>query len=241
MWKRDHTLQAATARVSLGDLEQMDTFVKKIQAMPALATQPKPAVFSPKLTANGFPSKPISWKDFQRKYLRREDGFKYEWVGGTIEKTIRSMDKTQLYLLYNLQVFFRQLLKEGKAHGDLISEPDLFFLENHRRPDICWLTDEQIYKLADPEVYEVPAFIIEVISSNDQINTIKKKMVNYRDAGVKAVWHIFPKYRQVDVYSGKNLEDMTVCSGEKICSAAPALPAFKLPANAIFYRPDQPA
>lgn len=36
----------------------------------------------------------ISWEDFKRKYLSREDGYKYEWVNGAVEKTKRSMDKT---------------------------------------------------------------------------------------------------------------------------------------------------
>ncbi len=117
-----------------------------------------------------------------------------------------------------------------------MSEPDLFFLENHRRPDIAWLTTEQIYRLADPEAYEVPGFIIEVISKNDQLNAVKGKMVNYRDAGVQVVWHVLTNFEQVDVYTGPNLEVMTVCSGEKICSASPALPGFELPASAIFQK-----
>jgi Uma2 family endonuclease len=181
--------------------------------------------------------RPITWEAFQRQYLRREDGYKYEWVDGMAAKSMRNMDKTQLYILHNLQNFFRKLLNEGKVAGDLITEPDLFFLTNHRRPDIAWLTTQQIYALAEPNAYEVPAFLIEVVSSNDQSNAVKKKMLNYRDAGVQTVWQIFPELKQVDVYSGPELSQMTVCSGEKICSAAPALPAFEMSADAIFDKP----
>ena len=120
--------------------------------------------------------KAILWKDFKNKYLQREDGYKYEWVDGKVEKTKRSMDKSQLYLLFNLQKLFRKFLIQGVVDGDLISEPDLFFLTNHRRPDIAWLTVNQIYNLADPAAYEVPAFVIEVISTNDQMNKMKEKM-----------------------------------------------------------------
>ena len=181
----------------------------------------------------------MSWQEFQQKYLDREDGFKYEWVGGMVEKTKHTMDKTQLYILHNLKKFFRQLLIERKVNGELIAEPDLFFLDNHRRPDIAWLTERQIYALADPSGYEVPAFIIEIISGNDQMNHVKKKMINYRDAGVKVVWHIFPNLHQVDVYAGPSLDQMTVCDSDKICSAAPALPAFQIPVGAIFYKPEK--
>lgn len=179
-------------------------------------------------------SKQISWEIFQRKYLTKEDHFKYEWVNGTVEKTKRGMDKTQLYIQYNLQNWFRQLIAAKKVEGDLIAEPDLFFLENHRRPDIVWLTEAQIYKLSEPDAYEVPTFVIEVISSGDQMEKVREKMLNYRDAGVQVVWHIFPKHRQVDVYSGKKLNEMVTCSGDEICSAAPALPNFKIAAVNIF-------
>lgn len=33
------------------------------------------------------PPKLISWEAFEKKYLSREDRFKYEWVNGTVEKT----------------------------------------------------------------------------------------------------------------------------------------------------------
>jgi Uma2 family endonuclease len=178
----------------------------------------------------------ISWETFQKRYLQREDGFKYEWVGGLVVKTERSMDKTQLYIQRNLQAFFRNLLFENKVSGEIIAEPDLFFLKNHRRPDMAWLTDEQIDKLADSSEVEIPAFVIEVISNNDQTNKVKDKMINYRDAGVQVVWQIFPNQQQVDVYTGTFLEKMTVCFGEKLCSAAPVLLDFVMPANAIFYK-----
>lgn len=182
-------------------------------------------------------SKPISWVAFQRKYLTREDQYKYEWVDGAVVKTIRGMDKSQLYIQFNLQEFFRNLKNQKNTSGELIAEPDLFFLTNHRRPDIAWLTKSQIYALADPTAYEVPRFVIEVVSTNDNINKVKAKMINYGDAGVEVVWQIFPAHRQVDVYSGPLLHHMTVCKGADVCSAAPALPDFQLTVDAIFYKP----
>jgi Uma2 family endonuclease len=143
-------------------------------------------------------------------------------------------------MLENLLDLFEKLRKEGKVTGRLVTEPDLFFLNNHRRPDVAWLTKNQIYALANPESYEVPAFVIEVISTNDQnFNKVKKKMVNYRDASVRVVWHVFPNLRQVDVYAGEHLDQMTVCDGDKICSADPVLPGFAIPASAIFYLPEE--
>lgn len=180
------------------------------------------------------PSKVITWQRFQQRYLNREDAFKYEWVNGQVEKTRRSMDKSQLYILRNLLKHFRQIQTSKKISGELISEPDLFFLNNHRRPDICWLSDHQIDVLAEQGAYENPAFVIEVISSNDQINRVKHKLNDYRSSGVQVVWHIFPAYQQVEVYTGERLQFSTLYEGDQICSAAPALPDFQLPVSAIF-------
>ncbi|MEL6720412.1 MAG: Uma2 family endonuclease [Bacteroidota bacterium] len=177
----------------------------------------------------------VTWEEFRSDYMEREDGYEYEWLNGVVEKTIYSMDKTQLFILRNLQAYFRSLLFQNKVTGELIAEADLFFGQHHRRPDICWLTDEQIDSLADDQ-YEVPTFVIEIISNNDAINRVNDKMEDYRTAGVQVVWQIFPKHQQVHIYTGEQLEHMTVYSKEKNCSAVPVLPNFTLPAKDIFER-----
>lgn len=180
--------------------------------------------------------KPVSWTDFQRRYLSKEDGFKYEWLNGTIEKTKRSMDKTQLYILRNLQNYFMALRAAGKITGNLIPEPDLFFANNHRRPDVAWLTDEQIDRLAY-DSREVPAFVIEIISTHDQINRVELKMDDYRAAGVQVVWLVFPATEKVHVYTGTGLARMSVVTGEQPCTAAPAVAHFEMPANVLLKKP----
>ncbi len=178
----------------------------------------------------------ISWKDFQRRYLRREDGFKYEWLNGTIEKTVKTMDNSQFFILNNLLDFFFKLKFQKMASGQLVPEGDIFFLKNHRRPDFAWLSLEQIGRTTKGE-NQVPRFVIEVISSNDMLNKAVKKMEDYRAAGVEVVWHIFPQFHQVHVYSVPDLRKMTVCKNDDLCSAGPALPAFELPCSEVFRKP----
>ncbi len=178
----------------------------------------------------------ISWEAFKKKYLSREDGYKYEWLNGIVEKSKRTMDKTQLYILRNLLEKFRILQFNNQVDGELISEGDLFFLDKHRRPDIAFLTNQQIELAADDELESVPEFVIEVISNTDAINRVNKKIVNNRDAGVKVVWHIFPKEQEVHVYCGDNLKTVYIKSSDEICSAEPVLPDFKISVNDIFKR-----
>ncbi len=202
-----------------------------IAANTALPSQHLPATSSVAEKA-----KPVSWAEFRAKYLVREDGYKYEWLQGTVEKTRRSMDQTQFYILQNLMRFFRKIYLQKDVQGELISEGDMFFQGNHRRPDIAFLSARQIAAAASGE-NQVPEFVIEIISGNDQINRVHSKMRDYENAGVKVVWHVFPELQTVHVYGGDHLDSMTVCRGEDVCSATPVLPEFALPVNVILAKP----
>lgn len=173
----------------------------------------------------------LTWASFQKKYLTREDGFKYEFVGGEVVKTKHAMDQTQFFILKNLVRFLNNLRKtKSLPDGELIAEGDMFFDENHRRPDICWLTDQQINDSRHGK-NSTPDWVIEIISTNDQFNRMMEKMEDYERAGVKLVWHIFPKQEKVHIYRGKT---MTICSSDDICSAEEVVPGFEMPAKAVF-------
>lgn len=176
--------------------------------------------------------KKISWTTFEKKYLSREDSYRYEWLDGIIEKT-KKMNKQQLFILTNLKRHFRLLKNKIKIKGELYPEADLFFKKHHRRPDVCWLTDEEVNQLIG-EDNPVPSFVIEIISSNDILNKVEHKMNDYRLAGVRTVWHIFPKYKSVHVYTGKKLENMKVHTDEMICSAVLGEKKFEMKTAAIF-------
>lgn len=177
----------------------------------------------------------IKWLEFEKRYLSREDGYTYEWVEGLVEKSHNSVSPRYLYLQRNLVATFYTLLHSGSVHGGLLAEPDLFFSQEiHRRPDMAWLTNAQIDRLATEGAIEIPAFLIEVISTNDAAQKIVDKMRQYREAGVQVVWLIYPAQQEVHVYAGANLDRMTVCTGEKICSAAPVLPDFAVAVREVF-------
>jgi Uma2 family endonuclease len=176
-------------------------------------------------------TKVITWPEFQRKYLEREDQFKYEWVKGTVVKTPRTMDKTQLYILANLMRYMRHLqFNNPEIDGELIAEGDTFFDGSHRRPDIAYYTHDLLTAARYNEDVH-PDFVIEVISTNDQVNRLVEKMKDYRAAKVKVIWHVFPEHQQIHVYRGKN---MTVCEGDDLCSAEPVIEGFLITVNDVF-------
>jgi len=177
--------------------------------------------------------KKVSWATFEKKYLTREDGYRYEWLNGTIEKT-KKMNKNQAFILRNLLSYFRKLIVKDLVTGELMPEMDLFFKKKHRRPDICWLTDDQIDNLTNESAEEIPTFVIEIISNNDVADKIAKKMNDYRAAKVKTVWHIYPNQQSVHIYTGKHLENIVIHTNDMVCSAAPGLENFEIKAIDIF-------
>jgi Uma2 family endonuclease len=174
--------------------------------------------------------RPIAWETFKKVYLEREDGFKYEWVNGCVQKTPRAFNRKQFFIIENLMVLLDTLRFEKKASGLLISGGDNFFKGNHRRPDIAYYTQEQIRLAQDDANIVVPQFVVEVISTNDQMNKVVLKMKDYRAAEVPIVWHIFPNQNEIHIYRGKQ---MTICVGDDICSAEPVINGFVLTVNDV--------
>ena len=174
----------------------------------------------------------ISWIDFQKRYLTREDGFKYEWLNGIIEKTPRTMNYNQFYIWDNLCEFLRQLEnKNGQRIGSFPMEGDIFFLSNHRRPDICFISVEQMIGTR-LNTAPKPEFIVEVLSPSDNINRVNDKVENYFAAGVKVLWHVFPDQEIIHVYSDSRT--MNICRNTDICSAESVIEGFALSVKDIF-------
>lgn len=171
----------------------------------------------------------ISWEQFEKKYLPREDRWKYEWVRGVVQKTPRAMNQNQQFIFLNLLAFFDKLKFQAQGIGQLLSEVDTKFGEFHRRPDISYFSKEQIPLMVLQD--QIPQFVIEIISKSDQLILVNEKMEDYRSVNIPVIWHIFPKLHMVHEYRGKT---MTILTGDDVCSAEPVIPGFRIKASAIF-------
>lgn len=186
------------------------------QYPPALSSQPKKV-------------RRMTLKQFWEKYSDREDGYKYEFSKGIVEKTLRRMKIKELYISQNIKRAFSQT-EAYRIGGELFEEVDIETLpEQGRRPDIAFLTKPQIKAGSN---VALPSFVIEVISDTDGINRVNDKLVEYFEVGVAVVWHILPKQQMVYVYTSP--VDVVICQGESVCSAAPAVPEFQMTAQSIF-------
>lgn len=116
--------------------------------------------------------------------------------------------------------------------GYTFSSSTIFKLPNgaDRSPDVAWIQRER-WEALTPEQRRkfppiAPDFIIELRSETDHLETLRKKMQEYLEAGVKLAWLINPQQQQVEIYrlgQGVELRNLpTELSGENI------LPGFNL-------------
>jgi Uma2 family endonuclease len=182
-----------------------------------------------KLTAKSKRLVPL--ESFFQQYSNREDGFKYEWNKGIIEKTPRTMNRDQSTIQEELLAYFYANPAFRKVCGFLV-ELDMYIptAGRTRRADMAFLTRKQLEDSKKGDTSVAP-FVIEVISSNDKINDVETKLTEYFDNGVQVVWQILPLLNMVKVYT--SLNDVTICRGEDVCSAAPFLPDFKMKVKQI--------
>jgi Uma2 family endonuclease len=178
------------------------------------------------------PKKPrrVPFETFIKKYEKGWNGYKYEWNDGIIEKTI-AMKQNELYIIRNLTLLF-MTTQASQNGGWLMPEVEVWTSTTQwRKPDIAFFTKEQI-RAGENNQNSIPPFVIEVLSTFDPINIVTNKLIEYFKAGVQVVWHIFPEQQMVYVFTSP--KHVTICEGEDICSAAPALPDFTIAARDIF-------
>lgn len=172
----------------------------------------------------------LTLEQFRRRYSDREDGYKYEFNNGVIEKSPSNMNAKQMYIVKNLNRRFVQT--QSFANGDELTPEveQLTAVNQARRPDLSYWPSSKI-KQGDETVSE---FVIEIISPTDNYLKVNKKLREYFKAGVKVVWQIVPEEQAVYVYTSPT--SVTICEGETLCSAAPVLTDFNIAAKDIFIK-----
>jgi Uma2 family endonuclease len=168
----------------------------------------------------------IKIETFLEKYTNRDNPFKYEWNNGIIEKKEKTINRDQTKILQKLMRLFTKT-KAYALGGELINEVDMYMTTYNRtrRADIVYMTSEQVEESSNGEPTVCP-FVMEVISKNDQVNEVGDKTIEYFENGVEVLWIIYPKLKKVEVYT--SLDEVKICYGESVCSAAPVLPDFQI-------------
>jgi Uma2 family endonuclease len=107
----------------------------------------------------------------------------------------------------------------------------------NRRPDIAFVSVGRLQSnketdLAARAAEIVPDLAIEVTSPTDRAEDQREKILEYFQAGVLAVWVVYPRLRIVDVYESPNrIEVLTTADALR---GGTVLPGFELPLARIF-------
>lgn len=161
--------------------------------------------------------------------LQKQSEKVWEYDNGEITE-INRMKSTELLVISKLNRKFIQT-QAFKDLGELFQEVDCWLTETQmRRPDLAFFTREQILQSAEKK-HPIPAFVIEIISENDNVNYTENKVLEYQHAGVQVIWHIYPELKLVKVIRGK---EARYYEGEEIFDASPIVPDFQISVAELF-------
>jgi Uma2 family endonuclease len=138
------------------------------------------------------------------------------------------------YLVYFINAFTipRNL---GMAHVEVVYRfrADL----PQRRPDVSFIPAAQwpgnLTGESDPPALElIPSLAVEVISPSNTAAEIEEKRGEYFDAGVLAVWVVYPASKKIHVYNSAN-ESRVISANDDLDGGA-AIPGFQVKVAEIF-------
>jgi Uma2 family endonuclease len=173
-----------------------------------------------------------------------EDGWQYELVDGRLVRMsptgLEHSDVTgDLYT--NIRVVARRL-------GGLVTLPDTgfrFIRPDGRElllvPDVAYLGPERVAQLPargsvarSRYVNVLPHLAIEVASPDQHRPEMAAKARLYLESGVQAVWVVWSRYQQIDVWRAGDEQPTSTLGVDDTLSGEDVLPGFTLPLAQLF-------
>ena len=110
--------------------------------------------------------------------VERDMGSISSWVGGELHALLREYCRTHRY--------------GWVWHAD--SGFDCFRQKRLRYPDVAVLRYGRLpgEQLPEGHIEIPPDFVAEIVSPHDRADELEEKLLDYRDAGVRMVWCIYP-------------------------------------------------
>jgi Uma2 family endonuclease len=112
------------------------------------------------------------------------------------------------------------------AHGlgEVVGAETGFWINEHtlRAPDCAFVCQEKLVSITEADKYApfAPDLAVEVVSPGDNASDIRDKVSQYRTAGTRLIWVIYPSIRKVDVYlpDGTSYEAGSMLDGGDVLS-----------------------
>jgi Uma2 family endonuclease len=132
----------------------------------------------------------------------------------------------------------REIMKYLETHpvGEVFSSDNLFVLgpATKRAPDVSFLRAERASQI-DPnaDIPGAPDLAVEVLSPNDTVSAVRRKIRQYFAAGAQSVWVVYPETREVEIWC-EAARPQVVLQETDLLEAPDLLPGFSLRVGAIF-------
>jgi Uma2 family endonuclease len=105
-------------------------------------------------------------------------------------------------------------------------------LRTVRGPDVAFYRPDRLPDPLPPGFLDAaPDLAVEVVSASDSASEILEKVMEYLDAGSRAVWVIDPRSRTATVYRSR--EVIRILGDEDVLDGEDVIPGFRLPLRDI--------
>jgi Uma2 family endonuclease len=153
--------------------------------------------------------------------------------GVLVEKTVGYLES---WLAINLASLLANFVREHDL-GIVLGADGLTRLSpgQIRIPDAAFISWDRIpdrYLPQQPFWDRGLDLAVEITSPHNTVQEMDRKLVDYFAAGVRAVWYVYPKSREVVVYSSPT-QSITIQENGTL-DGSPVLPGFSLPLAELF-------
>ncbi|MBY0460861.1 MAG: Uma2 family endonuclease [Gemmataceae bacterium] len=169
-----------------------------------------------------------------RQFDQLPDQHRFELVDGMVEE--KHMGSLSSWVGGELYAHLRAYCREHRFgwvwHAD--AGFDCFHSDTVRFPDVAVMRYGRLLneELPDGHLETPPDLAAEVVSPNDRIDDLKSKLVDYRKAGVRLVWLIFPALRIARVHRPDRT--ITELAENEFLTGEGVLPGFKVLVSDLF-------
>lgn len=132
-----------------------------------------------------------------------------------------------------------ELHRFAKSHnsGTVVSEAGFVLRRDPdmvRGPDVAFVCAERVKKQGRTRKFwqGPPDLAVEVLSPDDRVSEILRKVGDYLEAGTRLVWVVDPDAQSVTVY--RSLQSIRIFRADEELSGEDVLPGFRLKVSEIF-------
>jgi len=181
------------------------------------------------------PPAPITPEEMLRLH---DDGRLYELVDGKlVEKLMSDLAQFVANLLNTQLVLWAERTGLGRSFVEATYQCFPFAPSLVRRPDVSFIARDRLaaYRLGQGHFTIAPDLAVEVVSPNDEVLELDRKINDYFRAGVRRVWVINPEQQTLRIHRAPG--DLSELVGDAELSDDQLLPGFRCPLPALFVRP----